>query len=254
MDNYENGYDLSTKKIKHGIGGWLLFFVVTMFIKMFFTFILIMSSTITYLSSFINLELYGKISLLFSLLLLVLSFVLTILVFVQIIRKNFAGKYAALILCFLGIFVEILNLVLLKRATTFFVLAGTVIWNTIWILYFNRSKRVENTLINESEGQWVKSVANIGGILLTIGYIGGIAFHLYTAYLFFTIYKLAGLFISIMLPGISEIYMFISSISSSGTFYNPYSVLTLFYIVTTFGTSIILSYISNKMEKDGFDI
>lgn len=238
------------KKIKQGIGGWLLFFTVTIFIYMFSALISIFDATIMYVSYFHSFDFYNKVSLLFSLLMVILFFILLILVFIQIVRKNVAGKYAAMLLCFFGIFMEIVNLIILSGIKPY-VLIYIVIWAIIWITYFNKSKRVKNTLINESSGQWVKSVVSIGGILLTIGHIAGIIIHIYTAYLAFKLYGIMGLFIAIMLPGISEAFMFIKSIISSGTFYNLYSILLMFYLVVTYGIAIVLNYLGNKMTNEG---
>lgn len=119
----------------------------------------------------------------------------------------------------------------------------------IWIVYFSKSKRVKNTLVNESSEQWVNAVAGAGGALLTIGYIEGIALHIYTVYLAYMLYGMPGLIASFMLPVISEVYIFIESIITSGTFYNYYSMLLLFYIVVTYGVAIILNSIASRMEK-----
>lgn len=248
MDDFNN---IANVKVKQGIGGWLLFFVITIFLYMFSAFLSIFDSINIYVSYFFNLDLYNKASLLFTLLMVVLFFIVLALAFVQIIRKNVAGKYAAILLGFFGIFMEIINLALIK-GTSLLGLIYITIWGVIWISYFNKSKRVKNTLVNDSSCQWIKSVAGVGGVFLTIGYVGGIIFHVYTAYLVFKLYGFIGLIVSIMLPGISEAFMFIKSIGTSGTFYNYYSILLSFYIVMTYGIAFILNYIDNKMTNEGF--
>lgn len=236
------------KKAKKGIGGWLLFFTVTIFIYMFSALLSIFQIISTCLTYFGDMDLYWKVLLMFSMFMVVLFFVTSVLVLVQIIRKNTAGIYASILLCYLGIFMQILNLITIK-GTSPLDLIYIVIWGAIWIIYFSKSKRVRNTLVNESSGQWVNAIIGAGGTLLTIGYIGAIALHIYTAYLVFKFFGFLGLVISLMLPGISEIYLFIKSITESGTFYNYYSMLLLFYIVVTYGVAIILNSIGSRMEK-----
>lgn len=53
MDDFNN---IANVKVKQGIGGWLLFFVITIFIYMFSAFLSIFDSINIYVTYFVNLD------------------------------------------------------------------------------------------------------------------------------------------------------------------------------------------------------
>jgi hypothetical protein len=230
---------------KKGISGWFLLFVVYVFLYMIFLIISTIYNSAFVVFGFGQLQLFDKFTLSYMVVLSILNTILCLLVMVQLIRKNVVAKQAAILFLLFDVYAQIMTIVLVpgtKFAAAFFSVAMAL----FWIIYLNRSARVANTLTNDSECRWLTSVIAFGGVLSVLGYLGGAAFHIYTAILAFNMFGIVGLIVAFFLPGLSELFLFFKVISESGSFYTPYCMLAAFYLLTTYGMNMVLSYIDDK--------
>lgn len=229
---------------KEGIGGWLLLFVIFLCGFLIYSIPTITPSIALLFEVINNASFFENLLFIYNLFIFVLNILLAILSLVQIIRKNKAGTYTSILFLSFTLYKSAIMLIS-SPGSDIVEFITNAIFLIIWIIYFIRSTRVTNTLVNQSENRWIPAVNSIGNGLLAIGYLGGFIFHIYTVILLHKIYGIGGLLLSFFLPVISEIFMFIYSISTAGSFYTIYNVIAVFYLLTTFGLAWIIAFVED---------
>lgn len=230
---------------KKGIGGWFLLFVVYIFLYMVFSIVSTIYNSALVVLGFGQLDIFANLSLSYLLFISILNTILSLLVFVQIIRKNMAAKQAAILFLLFDVYVQVMTIILIPGASWLPALFSGAM-ALLWTMYLNRSARIANTLTNNSECRWLNSVIAFGAVLSVLGELGGVAFHIYTAILALNMYGIVGLIVAFMLPVVSELYLAYKTIDSSGTFYTTYCMVAAFYLITTFGMNLVLRYIDDQ--------
>jgi hypothetical protein len=85
-------------------------------------------------------------------------------------------------------------------------------------------------------------------LLVGLGIIG-LCIHLITLLLIFSYHGFFGALVSLLMPVISEIYMFIVSWRMSGTIFTKYNVLILVYVISFIIWWILLMAVNFSEEK-----